>query len=323
MIKKLFTFIFSIFVMFSLVGCNKEEYVQVHFVSDEKNFITSVSKGDVITEEFLGSIEPDKYYLFYDNDNLKCYNNEKLYNDTTVYIKKVSFNDELTEDILIKLSIECYLIEQHKKSNKITINNIEMTDYLGKYDNAIVGVFSNDKEKILDKSFKIDNLEFNCDKGNDILLFLNKKFYKLKDAFNEKLLSNNDIYDIYNKYNHIDDYILNDEIKDTILNIYFKENTLTDDIKNDTQIRFYFGKYNDAYVAMISHDLVAKRLEIKGQRYVVKCKEKEYYFGKFSDIISVYYNNKYYILQEAYDKNILNDEDIEKIYSLYNLMIVR
>ena len=92
--------------------------------------------------------------MFYDNDNLKCYNNEKLYNDTTIYIKRVSFTDELTKDILIKLSIWCYLTKQHKKSNKITINNIEMTDYLGKYDNAIVDVFSNDKEK-----FSINHLK--------------------------------------------------------------------------------------------------------------------------------------------------------------------
>ena len=50
----------------------------------------------------------------------------------------------------------------------------------------------------------------------------------------------------------------------------------------------------------------------------MKCKEKEYYFGKFSDIMSVYYNNKYYILHEAYDKNILNEEDkISKKYIFY------
>lgn len=106
---------------------------------------------------------------------------------------------------------------------------------------------------------------------------------------------------------------LTDEISEYIKNVYVEmiNNSELGKLRpiniNDVNIAYYFGKYEDSYVAIIEGD--------KKAIGVYDGAIGEFKFTFYPWEISVYKGNEYYSLGEAYMLKLINDEQLEDIYN--------
>jgi hypothetical protein len=99
-----------------------------------------------------------------------------------------------------------------------------------------------------------------------------------------------------------------DYIKDTFINEFNIEKT-----RDEIELLYYFGEYEECQVALIKGDynIIMER--------VVEIEDIIFYYKL--ERISVCFNNKYYLLEEAYNLNIITYESVLEIYNLYQTYI--
>lgn len=83
----------------------------------------------------------------------------------------------------------------------------------------------------------------------------------------------------------------------------------------DVKIKYYLGKYNDAYCAIIEGD--APIIDVS-DIYVVNVQGESFNFQYIPEIISVYHNNNYYHIIDACNEGILSLEDVKSLYRYFN-----
>ena len=94
-------------------------------------------------------------------------------------------------------------------------------------------------------------------------------------------------------------------IKDTFINEFGIEKT-----RDEIELLYYFGEYNGCQVALIKGDynIIMDR--------VVEIEDIIFYYKL--ERISVCVNNRYYLLEEAYNLSLITYDNILEIYNLYN-----
>ena len=162
-------------------------------------------------EQLLTSKVDDKNntsFIVTDNNEEKTNSNSKSteIGDDDLKVDKT----ELSEDHLLLESKQAYLDLYIKRNRKdATIDDVWLFNYLGKYNDCIVGVFLDRKnclftEEVL--TIQIDNLCFYYSYGYEILVYKGGAFYTLYEAYyTSKVLDIIDINYIYKVYNKIED----------------------------------------------------------------------------------------------------------------------
>lgn len=81
----------------------------------------------------------------------------------------------------------------------------------------------------------------------------------------------------------------------------------------DVNIKYYLGEYEEAHVAIIENDF-RSHWELELPIDVIFINDKQYNFGYDKEIISVYYQNEYYYLDDEFLLSIFTEEDIKNIH---------
>ena len=84
----------------------------------------------------------------------------------------------------------------------------------------------------------------------------------------------------------------------------------------DVKIKYFLGQYGDAYCAFIEGDIANVLLEM--YPYYVTIEGETFEFRNLPEMLSVYYNNKYYSLITACNEGILSLEDVKALHEYCN-----
>lgn len=95
---------------------------------------------------------------------------------------------------------------------------------------------------------------------------------------------------------------------------YIKEVAETADSVDDLWIRYYYGKYGDSYAFVISESGLAYADAEWGE----KVAGITIIYPSMGPYIHMYNNGKFYRLQEAYDKGLMNEESLTKLIEVKN-----
>lgn len=164
-----------------------------------------------------------------------------------------------------------------------------------------------------------DKVEFNSEKiKQDLVLYVNSKvtigtvkgnIYLAVNLINDEIEKKS-----ANEYNESNEKIMK-EIKEEIDNLFLeteKENEICNDWKNTYGTNFYYtefyGKYEDKYVFFVEGDSqVVKDVIISNTVFRYNCGWEIY----------VWCDNVFYSLTNAYNDELINNEDLKKIESIH------
>lgn len=146
--KKLFVVFMSLMFIMCLAGCGeKKEKINIDFIIDGKSHLVEIDKDTSISKDIipLSNVE-EVVELYYDENMINKYNDEKIENDIKIYVKinsNKSIENELKNyiaqfdlndkkilwdgDINCEFSLECIIIDL-KKTNTYPEFKLE---YLG------------------------------------------------------------------------------------------------------------------------------------------------------------------------------------------------
>ena len=105
---------------------------------------------------------------------------------------------------LLDKAIECYF-EKYIKVNRpsASIEDVWLFKNLGEYNGNFVGVFLDRKDCDFTEeelSTEVNGFVFSYSYGYNILVYSNKLFYSLTDAFDNEILTDSNIEEIYKRY---------------------------------------------------------------------------------------------------------------------------
>lgn len=70
----------------------KEEKIQIEFIIDNESYIVKIDKGNRINIDLIPFIyENDEFELYYDDKFLKMYDNNVIYENTKLFVKRYNF----------------------------------------------------------------------------------------------------------------------------------------------------------------------------------------------------------------------------------------
>ncbi len=171
---------------------NKSE-IESYTITDKilNVYVKTKQYGDVCEEGhwwFLLELKKDEINNF---DNVKIFKDDK----EIVNVTDIHLHNE---------AIQCYFEKYIKvKRPNSSIEDVWLFQNLGIYNHSFVGVFLDRKdcdfpEEVL--SIEVNGLVFTYSYGYDIIVYSNKEFYSLDDAFERDYLTSLNIKKIYNKY---------------------------------------------------------------------------------------------------------------------------
>ncbi len=248
---------------------------------------------------------------------------------------ETSNNDKLTKNKETEIK-EIYINYMNNKFNDCNykVQDVQIKYYLGKYNNAEVVIIENDTKKMnvkkeCNRGYFVSNIYFEY-LPEFISVYYENEYYRLQDAFENSILLYENINSIKEKFKVIVDKLYlyplhqlteNDEI--TIKSIYSKHMNEIDDTleyeQNNFQIKYYLCRLdNGSHAAVIKGDILTFAIsQVDTDGYYIGFK----YFKCLPEVISIYYDNKYFRIQEAYDLQYLTKEDIEIIYIYFQNII--
>lgn len=106
--------------------------------------------------------------------------------------------------------------------------------------------------------------------------------------------------------------LVENNIKDIYCNYHNNNSSYVNLKPSDVNIKFYLGKYGNAYCAIIEGDMPQVGVL---DTYTIKTSDGEFIFKYMPEIISVYYKGNYYHIKDAYDKGILTSKNINSLYN--------
>ena len=207
-----------------------------------------------------------------------------------------------------------------------TIDLVSFTPFIGIFNSSLIAVFSDGdfpgqySDIAIDS--KIGNLTFYWPHKHPILVWNDDTIYELFEAYELDLLTDENLSSIYNSHwKHfgnenwwIDKSLLNAEMERRLLYDYMdfapsirREERFVETIS----INKYYGIFNNCYVlALCSVSLLL--IEIVGIEETVAGRYFEY--PKIGNEIFVWHEGEFYRLGQAYNENLLTDDDIETIW---------
>lgn len=207
-------------------------------------------------------------------------------------------------------------------SKKYNVNSelIKIYHFFGAFDDKYIVILNTPfNEYLTNYEESIEKYSFNYLRyyyvTNPLTVYYNDDFYSLQEAYDQKLLT---IKNIQKIKEHFDEYFekiteeffkITDELKEQGLTeeIYIK---LKEAIPYNSVVK-YLGEYNGAYVSYyLGYEVVPDIDYVEFLDYYV------YNKNRFEGI-RVVYNSKEYNQQEAYDLGILNNDDVETIFTKY------
>ena len=156
----------------------------------------------------------------------------------------------------------------------------------------------------------IDNINI-YDIDNIVLVKLDGTFERLEQVQDGQcfLTDNHSLFYFEHSHNFINEECecgvdVYEYIKDTFINEFGIEKT-----RDEIELLYYFGEYNGCQVALIKGDynIIMDR--------VVEIEDIIFYYKL--ERISVCVNNRYYLLEEAYNLSLITYDNILEIYNLY------
>lgn len=104
-------------------------------------------------------------------------------------------------------------------------------------------------------------------------------------------------------------------IKETFCNHVHSQSKYSKITPDDVKIKYYLGKYNNAYVAVIEGN--RKTTLVYEKYYYIQVEDDMYIFEYLPEFMSVYYNNTYYYYIDAYELGILTGEDVKELNRIF------
>ena len=156
----------------------------------------------------------------------------------------------------------------------------------------------------------IDNINI-YDIDNIVLVKLDGTFERLEQVQDGQCFftDNHSLFYFEHSHNFINEECecgvdVYEYIKDTFINEFGIEKT-----RDEIELLYYFGEYNGCQVALIKGDynIIMDR--------VVEIEDIIFYYKL--ERISVCVNNRYYLLEEAYNLSLITYDNILEIYNLY------
>lgn len=198
--------LFSVISIFIIAGCTNKSDVELIYYSNFTSHYT----------EYLEIIVPREEL----DDNIPY---SDIFNDTKLDMEFNLFGNPKKDDSLIitidlnigskKCDEYCYeicdqLVNIFINQNGLTKEDVRYSHYLGNYDYVQVVVINDNINENESLKEVIDDVIINYHLENDnILAFYENQIYSLEEAYNNKLLKNNDLKFIKYMYNY---YSLND-----------------------------------------------------------------------------------------------------------------
>ena len=198
--KKLFIVFMSLIFTMCLVGCDeKEEKVNIDFIIDGKSYLVKIDKGTSISKDKIPlSTEEEVVQLYYDENMENEYDDEIINEDSKMYVKNMG------EEKLYNEVCEAYLNEFIKPIREnSTVEDVWVFEYLGTYGESYVAIILDRQNCIfLDivYRFEIEDLKFTYSEGYIIYVYNNGELMPLSMAYENNLLSYDNIVQIHNNY---------------------------------------------------------------------------------------------------------------------------
>lgn len=199
-------FLLSTILIFIVTSCSNNSDVELIYYSNYTSHYTECLQVIVPREEL--------------DDNIPYSN---IFNDTKMDMKFNLFGNPKKDDSLIitfdlnigsrKYDEYCYdvcdqLVNVFINQKGLTKDDVRYSHYLGNYNDVQVAVINDNINKNENVKEVIDDVIINYHLENDnILAFYENQIYSLEEAYNNKLLKNNDLKFIKYMYNY---YSLND-----------------------------------------------------------------------------------------------------------------
>lgn len=208
--KKLLMSFVILLLGFAFVGCkDKVEKVNIDFRFGETSKVVKLEKGAVITLDVIPFIDNiTNYELYYDEGKTKKYNNEEINKDTIIYIIEISDDEILKKEELINTAKQAYLEKFIKnKRDDGTIEDVRLFNFLGIYNESLVGVFLDKKNCVFPDVIVpciIETFDFTYSRGHPIIVFNNGTFFYLPIAYSQGIITYNDLLVLNKIYNKID-----------------------------------------------------------------------------------------------------------------------
>lgn len=218
---KKIVFVLLSFIIFFLVGCNKNEVIIIFNI--EENIIEKLyEKGIIIDENILNTITDEEVDgIYYDNEFINEYKNEEIVENTTLYLKFVKEESEafiyegITKELYSQIITDYILLEYEDIYLDIYDDDVRFDDYIGVFGDAVVSSYYNPYEGgiIYGDAYKfnfiwyemIEDIKLYYDNTNIYRVWKDSKFYTLSEAYNNKILSYEHIKQISEiLYNNID-----------------------------------------------------------------------------------------------------------------------
>lgn len=234
--KKTTSLIILLLITLLLFGCRNNEIIITFNI--EGNIIDKLySRGIVVDEDILNTITDDEVEgIFYDSNFTKEYKNNQINESTTFFIK--IREEENNEKFKYEgLSLETYnqIIRDYVKNYHrdlylgIYDDDIRITRYLGIFDGAVIASYYDPYNYGYDGDGyffnyiwyeEIENVRLYYDNTNLYKVWKDGKFYTIKEAFTNKILTYESIIEISK--------ILYDEIDISKIDETIKFNALCD-----------------------------------------------------------------------------------------------
>ena len=197
--------------------------------------------------------------------------------------------------------------------NEVSLSKVKLEHDFGKFnDSRVVYITSTESNYIQTNLYRYvgDKIFYSPD-GYEVLVYNNKNFYNLADAYSKQILSLDDIHALYDSYNEYNDFTSDfvHYLEFINLNIV-KENVSNDGLITPSYSSYIsYGNYAGSNVYMFTGMLTRVELDTKCLDYTFKHYD--------SDVIMVLKDNKYYSLKDALDSNIITESNLKDIYDTH------
>lgn len=104
-------------------------------------------------------------------------------------------------------------------------------------------------------------------------------------------------------------------IKETYCNYMHSKSKYTTITPDDVKMKYYLGKYGNAYVAVMESDRLT--IAAYAEYYDVNVDGNIYLFKFLPQFMSVYVDGMYYYIKNAYELGLLTSEDIKEIKCIF------
>lgn len=203
--KRVFLVFMSLMFIMCLAGCGeKKEKISIDFIIDGKSYLVEIDKGTSISKDIIPlSNDDETVELYYDENMKNKYNDEKIENDTKIFVKNgnsienISLNEEIEVDIK-----KSYILNYC--NNEIGLDDIKIEEYYGLYNDyyAILIKELNKGDSGALRDVVIAGITFKYPFSNrEILLWKDDKFVSLVEAYEDGLIQIDDLIKIHKMFN--------------------------------------------------------------------------------------------------------------------------